>query len=453
MAIRKLIKNFTFEEPIRSDLVFSDTDKIRLNTEDLVNQKLQLKVASGQFPVASTGPAVNQDIHVRTPLFNPAGVQKWLKFEARVTEDASNNFNTPVGTDVRFRVLTSDFATIPTFVEYWWDGGAWAVATSTDWNTETEISANIPTFPMVTVGNKGIGFVVNLRTIDPAITPEVKELKLLGQFEIEVLDSLVYDGVIRTLNKDFRSSSVLRRPGTGSSIDLNSVLDNKGYNVTDIRSVYDLVNDPLKLTNLFDSYALGSLRKDGFTHDPGIITLNSVLPSGAVYEVTFEYVPEVYVRQGQDFFEVPTFPSIIFENIQILDRPGFTLKNTNSVIDFIRDKDAGNAVVQRSPRQNTIRFEWAVFTNSQLDQMRLVNDINQFWANNKFIREFNLDCLYGIEIFVELSTSRNQKASDDTDTNVATGSFDVLGVLFFDKPALDEPLVDEGKLNVAVQST
>lgn len=440
MAISRLIRNFIFNERSRVGLTFSDPTKIRLNTEDRIITKIQLKKldATGKF-------STDANLFIETALITPDALQKWLKFEAIVTED-SDTFSLPAGTSVGFKVKT-------TVGNRYWNGSSWAVAGLSNWNTEAEINDNIDSFPIATIGNKGIGMVVNLVTTDPTITPEVRELKLAGQFDIEFLDDIVYDSLIRKLNTDFRSSSVLRFPSTGSisSIDLNTVLENKGYNITGIRSVYNLTDDPLRLTNLFDGYVPGNIRQDGFTKDPGTITFLSSIPINKVVDIQFEYVPEIYVRAGQDFFEVPTFPSIIFENIlDIEDR--FTVRDTNDIgEDFVRDKANLTAIVQRAPRQQTLRFEYAVFTDRQLDQMRLINDINKFWANNKTVNSFGIDFAYEVKVVQQMATARNTKAVDDTDTNVATGSFDLLGVLFYDKPSEDVALVGIGQVNAAFE--
>ena len=440
MGLKKLIRNFIFKEDIRAQLVFSDPDKIRLEPESQIQSTRGIILnnrVTGTYPL-------DDDIYVETGLLTPNSLKQWLKFEAVVDENAFGQRGVPDGTSLGFKVKT-------TVGNFFWDGSAWSPATLSDWSTEQEINANISTFPIGTVGNKGIGLVMNLKTTDPNVTPEVKELKLLGQFDVEFLDDLVYDGVIRKLNSEFKSSSIAAFVSGNSSIasvGLNSKLTNKGYNIKGIRSVYNLTDDPMKLTNLFDSYAFGAPRKDGFTFDPGTVTFTSPIPANKIVEVTFEYVPEIFVRQGQDFFEVATFPCIIFENIISIDRSGFINRPQNSIgDDFIRDKVDVSAFRQQSPRQSTMRFEWACFTNSQLDQMRLVNDLNEFWSNNEKIRTFGLDNEYGMGLSQELQTSRNQRA-DDTDTQVADWSFEVLGVLFYDREATPVPLV--GALNIDV---
>lgn len=433
--INRLIRSFILDESSRKQIVFSDVTKIRLSSDDPVNQFVTLKSTVAGFPLGT-------DIFFETGFLTPQALNKWLKFEAVITEDTTT-FGLPVGTSLGFKVKT-------TGGNYWWDGGAWAVAGPTDWSTEAQINANISTFPIVTVGDKGIGFVVNLRTTDPTVTPEVRELKLCGEFDIEFLDDLVYDSVIRKLNTDFRSTSVLvfTTSVAISSQDLAAVLENKGYNITGIRRVVNLSDDPMKLANLFLSYAPGALRQDGFTFEPGIVTFTGAIPLNKLVEITFEYVPEIYIRQGQDFFEVPKFPSLIFENVEVI-RGLMSMPDTNSYgVDYVRDKADMTAILQYGPTQHNVRFSYAAFTNKQTDQMRLMNDINQFFSRNKTIRGWGLDLEYGLDIVAEVETSGNERNSDDTDTNVATGAFDVLGVLFYHKASVDGPLVGNGQVNI-----
>lgn len=429
--LNRLIKNFCFEEDIRLDLEFSDSTKIRLNTENPNDPKIQLKSSAGEYPTDS-------DIFVKTPLIEPMGLKKWLKFEARLSE--SQNINgLPSGTSLGFKVRTSGD-------DYYWDGASWSVAGLNDWSTEKQISDNLETFPIATIGDRKIGFIINLVTTDPSVTPEVKEAKLAGQFDVEYLDDIVYDGLIRKLNTEFRSSSVLRfqTDSASATVDLDAKLENKGYNITGIKAVYNLIDDPQMLVNLFDSYTPGTQRQDGFTNEPGTVTLTASQPSGAVLHIEFYHLPEIMVRQHQDFFEVATFPSMVIENILEVDNPGFVFNDTNRQhLDYVRDKTNLTAIVQEPPRVTTLRFEIAVYTNSQLDQMRIVNDWNAFWTNNKFVKSYALDQKYGVRLVEKLNTQRNQREVDSTDTNVAQTTIDVLGVAFYDKPSTNVPLVGQ----------
>lgn len=430
--INRLIRNFTFDNAIRSDLVFSDPTKIRLNTENEANTFIQLTADSvGKF-------STDADLFIEGPLITPEAVQKWLKFEAIQDDEA----NIPAGTSLGFKVKT-------TSSDFYWDGAAWVVAGLSDWMTEADFNANFDTFPIDTVGDRSIGVIVNLVTTDDTVTPKVKQLKLLGEFDIEFLEDIIYDGVIRTLNTSFRSTGqiLFSATATGTSVDLNTVLENKSYNITGIRKVINQTDDPLKLTNLFSSYTPGASRQDGFTNEPGTVDFTVPIASGKIIEITFEHVPTFSIRTGQDFFQVPNFPHIVFESIQTVDRVGFTVQDTNSLKDFIRDKAALSAVVQFGARQEVLRFNYALFTNSQLDQMRISNDLNSFFANNRSIKSFGLDCDYDLDIVQRIDTSRNKASKeaggvdDRTDTNTDIGSFELLSVNFYDKPSIDVPLV------------
>jgi len=442
--INRLIKTFIFDEDIRSGLIFSDITKVRLNTSDLSKPRIQLKAdpVSGLFPT-------DVDLFIKTPLITPNAANKWLQFEQVNVDDLTN----PVGTNVQFKVRT-------TGSDFFWNGSIWAVAGLSDWSTPEDISANLSTFPIATVGNKSIGFIINLVTTDPAITPNVTELKLLGEYDIDFLDDIIYDGVIRTLNTQFRSSTSLVFPVTGasiSSLDLNAVLENKAYNITGIRKSINLSTDPLQLTDITDVYTPGALRQDGFTNDPGVVTFTSSVGVGEFVKVVFEYVPEILIRRSQDHFEVPTFPTLVFERIATSDRVNFFMPDTNSYgKDVIRDKPNLTGVFQFSPRQESLLFEFALFTDRQEDQVKLLDDFNSFLANTRSIKSFGLDNEYDLDLVQKANTSRNKAskeaggADDTTDTNVADGAFELLSVLFFDKLSKDVPLTGSGQFNINV---
>ncbi|PIS11122.1 MAG: hypothetical protein COT73_05655 [Bdellovibrio sp. CG10_big_fil_rev_8_21_14_0_10_47_8] len=431
--INRLIKNFIFNESIRSHLVISDPSKIRLNSENPVSPTIELSSEGGQF-------STDTDLFIETPLTMPNGVQKWLKFEAIKPNDEA-----PPNTFIRFKVKT-------TGGNYFWNGSDWAIAGASDWMTESELNANFDSFPIALVGNRSIGFVVNLQTSDPLVTPKLSALKFLGEFDVDFLEDIVYDGIVRKLNTEFRSTSQIVFPTSSplTSVDLNAIFENKGYNITGIRKVINLTDDPLKLQNLFDSYAQGPLRQDGFTFDPGVVTLNSSVGSGKVLEITFEYVPEVVVNTHQDFFEIPTLPSLVIEAIDEIELFGFTAQETNAQgRDLIRDIPNLTGVLQLGPEQKTLRVDYAVFTNLQLDQLRLSQDLAEFLSRDLRVKSFALDRDYDLRVVKKLDTSRTKTKreaegnKDSSDTNVATGTFDILGVLFFNKPSKDVPLVGE----------
>lgn len=436
--VNRIIKSFTFLESIRRDIVFSDSDKIRLNTEVATDPKIMLKAdVNDQF-------STDGDIYVKTPLSQPNRVQQWLKFEAIKY--------IPDGTDIKYRLYTNAG-------EFYWNSGLsqWESAGLSDWNTEQEINDNLDQFP---VGDRSLGFIINLSTTDPDLTPEIYEIKFLGLFDIDFLEDLIYDSVIRKINTEFRSTSDLVFLATGSnSFDISTVLENKGYNITGIRKAFDLTADPDKLDDIFDSYVLGPVNQDGFTNQPGVITFKSAIPQGNLVRVTFEYLPEVMVITNQDFYEVPTYPSIVFESIRTMEREGFIVPGKRKVIsDFIRDIPNKSAVAQINPRQEAVRFDAAIFTDRSVDQARLIDDFSNFIEGLESVKSWGLDQEYDLVVNQPFDTSRNKAskesggADDRTDTHTAETSFEVLGVLFFNKPSVDKPLVAEGQFNVTLKN-
>lgn len=437
----RLIKNFCFIEENRDFITLSDIDKIRLNTEVKTRQGIQLKADdNGNF-------STDDDINVATEQIEPQALMKWLLFEA-IFERENTNFDLPAGTSLGFRITTQAD-------DYFWDGGNWVVAGASDWNTEAEIRINISTLPIATIGSKKIGLRMNLKTTDPKATPFVNELKLAGEFDVDYFDDLVYDSVIRLLNTQFRSTSVLRfvtDSSSNSSIDLASILENKGYNIFDVKTVYNLSDDPLKLTNLHDSYAPGAVKQDGFTFEYGTETFSTAIPDGKLVEVKFIYVPEISIKTNQDFYEIPSYPHITIPRITPVERRGFIMRDTNSQgKDSIRDKENDTALVQRSPSQNTYRFDFMLHT-TEIDQFRLLGDVKRFFANVKEIITHGLYNKHPIQIIDEIDTVGNSTTNDNTDTNLAKGSFDIIGVLFYDIPSIEIPLVTDVNLNFTRQT-
>ena len=441
--LNRIIKNWCFDDNIRNDLVFSDSTKVRLNTENKVEPGIMLKADSlGNYPT-------DDDLFIETPLIEPNAVKTWLLFEP-IFESEQGTLDLPDGTSLGFKVKTSGD-------DYYWDGADWVVAGLSNWNTEAEIRINISTFPIVTIGNKKIGFIINLKTTDKKVTPKVSELKLLGQFDIEYFDDLVYDSLIRLLNTDFRSTSVVRF-NTGSSsissINLATILENKGYNIFDVESVYNLTDDSLKLTNLHSSYALGTVKQDGHTFEAGTETFNASIPANKLVDIKFNYVPEISVKVNQDYFETPAYPHIVFTRIKTVDKTGFIMRATNSVTqDFIRDKENDSAVVHDSPSQNSYRFDFMLYT-AEIDQFTLTDAIRRFFAQTKKLITWGLANTHNLIIVDEIDTVGNSldAGNDSSGTNLSKGTFDIQGVLFFDKQSKDVPLLTSLNLNITRQT-
>jgi hypothetical protein len=370
----------------------------------------------------------------------------WLGFEAVKVNDSL-----PPGTSIGFKAKTSSG-------NYFWNGSAWVLAGTSDWMTEADFNANISTFPITQIGSRAIGVVINLRTSTPTITPQIISLKLLGKFDVDFLDDVIYESFIRKLNTEFRTTSKIVFPlsQAASNIDLKTVLENKAYNITGIRGVFNISDDPQKITNLANSYVPGNPKQDGFTFEPGTVDFLSAIPAGKLVEINFEYLPEIMVNTGQDYFEPASLPSLVIEDLETVDRTGFTAQDSvGNGRDLIRDIPNLTGVLQFSPEVKTLRINYAVFTSLQLDQMRLTQDISSFFCANHSLKSYGLDTDYDLDVGEKINNSRTRSkqeaggSKDQTDTNIATGSVDILAVKFFHRQSVDVPLIDQGGIRIA----
>ena len=143
-----------------------------------------------------------------------------------------------------------------------------------------------------------------------------------------------------------------------------------------------------------------------------------------------------------------SFPSIVFVESDEVNNRGFTTQEANSQgSDVIRDIPNLVGVKQFAPEQKSLRLDFWIYTNLQLDQMRLPQDFASFFANDLSLKSYGLDYECDIRFVKRINTARNKDKSeaggqkDKSDTNVATGTFDILGVLFFNRESKDVPLV------------
>jgi hypothetical protein len=173
-------------------------------------------------------------------------------------------------------------------------------------------------------------------------------------------------------------------------------------------------------------------------------------------EINFEYLPEIMVNTGQDYFEPASLPSLVIEDLETVDRTGFTAQDSvGNGRDLIRDIPNLTGVLQFSPEVKTLRINYAVFTSLQLDQMRLTQDISSFFCANHSLKSYGLDTDYDLDVGEKINNSRTRSkqeaggSKDQTDTNIATGSVDILAVKFFHRQSVDVPLIDQGGIRIA----
>jgi hypothetical protein len=281
--------------------------------------------------------------------------------------------------------------------EYWHNGAAWEINT-TDWNTEAEVAANIPTFP---VASQQLGIVVQLTTTDLAYTPEIEEIRVLWASDIEFHEDLIYRSLVRSLRTNVRPiADYYIKPGAATAtIDLDDFPLKTPYNVVGIDSVYDRNDDPDRVVDLLDSYDSGS----------NTITLNATLPQDHVAIVRFVYEPEVSVTTSQDYHEVGKVPALVLDDVDFLDAAPLA---TN---DGVSNKGDGSAVKVFAPIQGDLEVSLLALTDKGVDQQRLKEELHRYFENNPTLQSTGLDEAYSLWLIDEYDM-RNVPSSADIHT-------------------------------------
>lgn len=421
----KLAKCFLFDEDSRSSLVYSDPAKVRLSNDNRLDYGLELKKTTA-FPL-------DTNLTIRTGIIRPMRVKKWIGFDEYAEK--------PPGTDIKYRLLFGPSAASG----MWWNGSAWVAAGPTNWNTVNELAANIGT---LTPPALEFSILVNLVTTDPTVTPHLRELRVLGDFEFEWWDDLIYDTLIRSLTESIRATTDLE---FAVAVDTNVLdfateypLENKGYNFTGVRSVYNITDDPNRLQNLAGAYTPGPSNPDG-TNNPGSVALTTTVVAGKQLRVSLEIVPEIAVQTNQDYYEPERLPAIIFEKIEDVgsgDRSDQAHNNLPGIA--VRNVAAGTAVDVGAPKQFSVRVNYIVMAMLGADQAKIATALDKWVANNRVLRTWGLDEKVRVEQENSLGTDSK---SDLNDVRTSGGSLLLRGVCFWLKEDKLVPLVSQVNLD------
>lgn len=305
------------------------------------------------------------DVQAATRVWQPGSVKQWLSFECQA---AHTMIDAELVTSLAFRLTDGTD-------EYYWDGGAWAVST-TEWNTEAEIAANIATFP---VAPRSLGVIVNLRTTNATATPRVRELKVLWSSDVEFLEDVIYRSLVPSLRENVRPiARLLAAPGVETStIDLNDYPMDVAYNIADVVGVYNRNTDPNRQTDLLQSYDTGTK----------IITLSSPLPAGDIAHIRFTYEPEVAVTTSAEYSEIAKIPALVLADIDFDASRG-------PEDDWIVSKADGSAVRSPAPYMGDLVITMHMLTDKAIDLHRLHDEVLAYFENNRELRSTALDRAY-----------------------------------------------------------
>lgn len=357
-AARNLIKLFELIEKNRSLLTFSDTTKIRLSPELL--RVLLKKDSDGYYPENDS------DAYVTTWTTSPEACLQWLAFEAITTEKKDDTGT--VVTSYYFRLTDGTD-------EFYWTGAAWTVST-TLWNTEQEINEGLSSWS----GNT-IGVIVNPRTSDKTITPEVLELRFAYSGRIDFLKDLI-TSFTEELKENFVAwrQHVLEVTADSDTFNLSTEYPPElDLSIVSILAVYDHDVDPNHNNNLFSSWA-----------DP-VLTLTSVVSTGHVLWIDLEYSPQVAFATDVDYLETSKVPAIWIEDASVKTVRG---KYRNHVL----RRDTNEAYQWKNTRVGDVLIYMAIETSDPSDHLRVTGQAEQFFATLNQIRSLALDERFDVVI-------------------------------------------------------
>jgi hypothetical protein len=351
--LKYYIRSVDINEGLRSELVFSDADKIRMYSDN-VRLGVRLKPFRYNKPAKKveflTFDSLNE-VTVRLPKWEPNAVKGWEGFEeySRKPEGTAINWRISDGTD-----------------DYWYNGGAWAIASSSnDWNTEIEISANINTFPHI---QKCIQFVARLETTDRWVTPVLLGTRLLLTASFDWFEDLILRSLVPRMREDFTFlmdwSGVLNEETDRFNIETdNNFRPEESLNVIGIEAVYNQTTDP--------DYEIDILQS--FNPSTGEVILTGTLPIDTRLFYRLNVEPEVAVNfTNTDYDEIGKTPSII------IDRIDFEARQVKAVKE-IALKDRGEGWKLDQPLWvERMRCQCVMITGKIVNALRLITQAYAF---------------------------------------------------------------------------
>lgn len=259
----------------------------------------------------------------------------------------------------------------------------WEVVTplDTEWNTEVQISENLPTFDHTT---KKIKLIANLRTTDDSVTPVLDGSRLMMQAQFDYWEDLVIRTVRRKVYEsfDFHTNYSAVMESAGVSFNYKTDQDwipEQELNILDVDSVYNHDNDPDHFVDILDNVNTST----------GEVTLTGSVIAGTQLFVVYVVRPKVVINfPNTDFYEVSKTPEII---IEVVTSTGRQVEASIWMADKARDK-----TYKMGPPKlfKMVTFNCIVWTGSIVDSMRLMSVIDSFTTGVGVIQSKALDIPY-----------------------------------------------------------
>jgi hypothetical protein len=375
----------------RAASVISDVTKVRLDPADYC-AKLRLQ-STFLYPL-------DADLYVRTPTARPGAVRRLLMIH--VTAE------TPEGTSVGLRIWDGA-------ADKFWDGAGWETAGPGDWNTEAEVSAHLPTLPVI--ANRAFAVTLNLLTTDAKVTPVVSHVAVLWEGEVDWLNDLLLDSLTATVQEEaiFPVEMALPPlPADATSIDLTEYRDEADLTLTGAEAVYDHAADPGHLTDLLASYNPGTK----------VLTLSGAgIPAAGVPFLRMRARAQVAWDTNQDWEELGTLPQVVLRDAETVLSSFYPMSAGRGIV----RKDTGDGVEIPAPFRSTFRIEMEVRTNRSREQARLLEALTTLLAvgpsaeAGPFLRSRGTDRRFRIHLMDQFNAQA--PALDDADVRTFRAEF------------------------------
>lgn len=363
MRLRKLVKSFEFSEDNRRQVTLGPN--VRLNPQ---GNRLELVEGASGFPLTA-------DLYAKTRLTQPATAKRWIGFEA---VDKQKKVANVAVTSTRYR-LSNDGA-----AQLWWNGSAWAAAGAGQWNTEQEVAEHIADFD-----SQAIQVVINLRTTSADETPEVSEVKLLFESDLEWEQEYIARSVLPALREELRPIAEWAEDFAASTNTISLAGIETPYNIVGVDSVYNLTTDP----QLRHPLAVAS-----YNTTTKLVTLTAPTGAPAALLVRFTFEPEIMIVTSQDYTEISKVPAVCIESIvqnthRPVEEPGPSVCN--------RFGDGSGWQIKEG-YQADIDFTVKFVTDKVRDLDALSDELKRFFAN-RLLRARGQDEFFRVQALEEYS--------------------------------------------------
>jgi len=411
--MEKLVLPFVFEELNRSRLTFSDSSKIRLNPS---TNKIELKEQSKDPVTGDPIYSTSDNLWMKTWIANPLAVEQWLLFNAEP-------YAQPIGTSVKFKLNngTSD---------YYFNGISWVIAGASNWNTATEVCANISTFDS---NSKMLAIVVNLKTTDENKTPTLTAVDVLMNCDLDYgyMYSLIAASLIPKLREMGRVTVEYAIDAEGgANISLQGLEIN--YNIYGIVAAYNHSTDPDHNTNILQAYDSTSK----------VITLSTSVVRGTSIWILLTVEPEIYLNWGsQDYLELDKIPAIVLESFDVQYFQNYAEASVNDMPSYL-------ATVRRFPLRLRISFEVVLLAEKNRTLLALLDSMLRFAGRLPVLVWKDLD--QGVSLKVGRISFTPKSNLEDKHEASLTMLLD--NVYIWIKPDEQKPLVQRFVLGLTPQS-